>query len=113
MDAVNVGVATVFISWALSAHVRTLIDAIRQYLRQHPEVPRDTKFWVCDFVVRQGKGDLADLVSFGNCVSAVGHTVLLLEPWHAPVPLQRTWCVFEVFHTVLHGATFEVVMSSA
>ena len=41
----------------------------------HPEVPRDTKFWVCDFVVRQGKGDLADLVSHRENVSGVGAVV--------------------------------------
>ena len=109
----HVGIATVFMSWALSAHVRTLIDAMHQYLARHPELPRATKFWVCDFVVRQGRGDLANLTDFANCVSVVGHTVLLLEPWHNPVPLLRTWCVFEVYYTQKHRAPFEVVMSSA
>ena len=62
--------------------MQTLLSAVRRYLASHPELPRSTKFWVCDFVVRQGRGDLADLTNFANCVSVVGHTVLLLEPWH-------------------------------
>ena len=110
--SLQVGIATVFVSWALVANVRTLIDAIRQHMRQRG-LPHDTKFWVCDFVVRQGMGDLAVLTNFANCVSVIGRTVLLLEPWHDPVPLKRTWCVFEVYCTQKQEAPFDVVMSSA
>ena len=49
----------------------------------------------------------------GKCVSAVGHTVLLMEPWHAPAPLTRAYCIKEVYHWQLSGAQFDVVMSSA
>ena len=49
----------------------------------------------------------------GECVSAVGHTVLLMEPWHAPAPLTRAYCITEVYHTQKSGAQFDVVMSSA
>ena len=40
----GVGVATVFISWWLGMTLHILVDALRQYLRQHPELPGDTKF---------------------------------------------------------------------
>ena len=55
----------------------------------------NTFFWVCDYVIRQTdvKTDLARL---GDCVSAVGHTVLLMEPWHAAAPLERAYCITEV-----------------
>ena len=43
----------------------------------------------------------------------VGHTVLLMEPWHAPAPLTCAYCITEVYHTQKSGAQFDVVMSSA
>ena len=42
----HVGVAKIFVSWYLKTEMRTLVDALEQYLSQHPDVPRDTKFWV-------------------------------------------------------------------
>jgi tetratricopeptide (TPR) repeat protein len=63
-------------------------------------------------VIRQT--DVApDLALLGECVSAVGHTVLLMEPWHAPASLQRAYCIKEVYYTQKSGARFDVVMSSA
>ena len=40
-----------------------------------------------------------DLESLGDYISALGHTVLLMEPWHAPKPLKRAYCIKEVYHT--------------
>ena len=110
----GVGVATVFVSWFLGTPLTTLIDALRQYLRRHRELPADTKFWICDFVIRQREPDVqADIERLGDCVSAVGRTVLLMEPWDAPVPLKRAYCILEVYHTVKSGAQFQVTMSQA
>ena len=110
------GVATVFVSWFLETPLATLVDALRQYLRLHPELPPDTKFWVCDFVIRQSTRQLDvtmnDVKRLGDCVRAVGHTVLLMEPWYDPSPLRRAYCIKEVFHTQASGARFEVVMSA-
>ena len=112
----GVGVATVFVSWFLETPLATLVDALRQYLRLHPELPPDTKFWVCDFVIRQSTRQLDvtmnDVKRLGDCVRAVGHTVLLMEPWYDPSPLRRAYCIKEVFHTQASGARFEVVMSA-
>jgi len=35
-----------------------------------------------------------------------------MEPWYAPKPLLRAYCIKEVFHTQASGARFEVVMSA-
>ena len=53
-----------------------------------------------------------DVKRLGDCVRAVGHTVLLMVPWYAPKPLLRAYCSKEVFHTQASGARFEVVMSA-
>ena len=108
----HVGEATHFVSWFLATTIETLLDALANYLEQKGLREEDTFFWVCDYVIRQTdvKTDLAWL---GKCVSAVGHTVLLMEPWHAPAPLERAYCITEVYHTQKSGARFDVVMSSA
>ena len=66
---------------------------------------------MCDYVIRQTDVK-TDLKRLGDCVSAVGHTVLLMEPCHAPAPLKRAYCIKEVYHTQESGAQFDVVMSS-
>ena len=79
----GVGVATIFVSWYLETPLSTLVDAMREYLRLHPDVPRDTKWWVCDFVIRQATRQLAaednDVKKLGECVRSIGHTVLLMD----------------------------------
>ena len=58
----HVGKATVFVSWFLATPLATLVDALREYLQQK-QLPSDTKFWICDFVIRQTnvKQDLESL----------------------------------------------------
>ena len=107
----HVGPAEVFVSWYLGTPMHSLLDALQQYLQQHA-LSSDTKFWLCDFCIRQGDSELSDVNRLGEIVSAVGRTVLLLEPWDAPVPLKRAWCVFEVYHTQRSKARFDVIMSS-
>merc|ERR1719424_1980044 len=112
----GVGVATVFVSWFLETPLATLVDALRQLWVEPQVLPPDTKFWDCDIVIRQSTRQLDvtmnDVKRLGDCVRAVGHTVLLMEPWYDPSPLRRAYCIKEVFHTQASGARFEVVMSA-
>ena len=94
----HVGEATVFVSWFLNTPIATLLDALANFLEQKGLREDDTFFWVCDYVIRQTDVD-PDLALLGECVSALGHTVLLMEPWHAPKPLKRAYCIKEVYHT--------------
>ena len=51
----GVGIAAVFVSWYLNTPLDTLLDALEQFLLQHPTLSRGkTHFWCCDFVIRQG-----------------------------------------------------------
>jgi tetratricopeptide (TPR) repeat protein len=108
----HVGEATHFVSWSLATPIATLLDALANFLERQGLREEDTFFWVCDYVVRQ-TDVVPDLALLGDCVSAVGHTVLLMEPWHAPAPLQRAYCIKEIYYTQQSGAQFDVVMSSA
>ena len=94
----HAGKATVFVSWFLETTIETLLDALDCFIKQKGLREEDTFFWVCDFVIRQTNVK-KDLESLGDCVSALGHTVLLMEPWHAPKPLKRAYCIKEVYHT--------------
>jgi hypothetical protein len=51
--------------------------------------------------------------AFATAIRDVGHTVLVLQPWHAPVPLTRSWCLWEIFSTLDAKARLEVVMPPA
>ena len=94
----HVGKANVFVSWFLETRIDTLLDALGCFIKQKGLREEDVFFWVCDFVIRQTDVK-KDLESLGDCVSALGHTVLLMEPWHAPKPLKRAYCIKEVYHT--------------
>ena len=107
----HVGEATVFVSWFLDTKIATLLDALAHFLEQKGLREAETFFWVCDNVIRQTKVG-PDLAHLGDCVSAIGHTVLLLEPWNDPQPLKRAYCIKEVYHTQASGATFDMVMST-
>ena len=101
----HVGEATVFVSWFLATRIETLLDSLANFLEEKGLREEDTYFWVCDYVIRQTDVK-TDLESLGDCVSALGHTVLLMEPWHAPKPLKRAYCIKEVYHTQVRASTY-------
>jgi hypothetical protein len=51
--------------------------------------------------------------AFAQAITRIGHTLLVLQPWDAPLPLTRSWCLWELLSTVDGGAQLEVVLSPA
>ena len=51
--------------------------------------------------------------AFRQSVVDIGRTVLVLQPWHAPVPLTRSWCLWEIFSTLDGGAELHIALSPA
>ena len=51
--------------------------------------------------------------TFRQSVVDIGRTVLVLQPWHAPVPLTRSWCLWEIYSTLDGGAELHVALSPA
>ena len=50
--------------------------------------------------------------TFKDAVGKIGHTLLVLAPWRNPIPLTRSWCLWEIHSTVSHtNAVLEVVLS--
>ena len=43
-------------------------------------------------------------------IEEIGRVAILMEPWDAPAPLGRAWCLWEIFHAQRSGAEFDVAM---
>jgi hypothetical protein len=52
--------------------------------------------------------------AFAQAVSAIGHTCLMMTPWHAPVVITRAWCLWEIYCTMnAEGCKFTLGLSPA
>ena len=51
--------------------------------------------------------------AFRQSVVDIGRTVLVLQPWHAPVPLTRSWCLWEIYSTLDGGAELHIALCPA
>ena len=67
---------------------------------------------MCDYVIRQ-TDVTGDLDYLGDCVAAIGHTALSLNPWDKPTALGRSYCLTEVAATQSSGAKLDVLMSES
>eukprot|EP00045_Choanoeca_perplexa_P008828 m.82952 g.82952 ORF g.82952 m.82952 type:complete len:675 (-) comp14638_c0_seq12:71-2095(-) len=47
---------------------------------------------------------------FATSVGNIGHTLLLYGPWDDPVPLKRSWCLFELHTSVKQGCQATVLL---
>jgi tetratricopeptide (TPR) repeat protein len=49
--------------------------------------------------------------TFKEAVGDIGHTLLVMAPWENPIPLTRSWCIWEIFSTLSSEKTnLEVVL---
>ena len=53
---------------------------------------------MCDFSIPQNK-TRQPISRLPLIVKAIGHTVMLLDPWDDPWTLKRIWCLWEVLQT--------------
>jgi tetratricopeptide (TPR) repeat protein len=50
--------------------------------------------------------------TFADCIKSIGCTLLVLQPFNAPLPLTRAWCVWEFLCTISAGGVqLEVVLA--
>ena len=49
--------------------------------------------------------------AFSSAIKAIGHTLLVLQPWSAPVPLTRSWCLWEIYSVIDAQKELTVVLS--
>ena len=91
----HVAPATRFVSHAWAYPFADLLAA----LEARPEAGTPLPYYWLDMLTCNQHATLADVPSdwwsnaFRDSVASIGLTVLVLQPWNAPVPLTRSWCL--------------------
>ncbi|ETV91985.1 hypothetical protein H310_13624 [Aphanomyces invadans] len=103
------------ISHSWSYKFLDVVDAIDNFCHEHA-LDMDTSFWFCMFANNQhaiGEPTVmfdVFLHAFRTALADTGKMVMVLSPWHDPATLKRTWCVYEVYLSIVLNARFEVAM---
>jgi tetratricopeptide (TPR) repeat protein len=107
----GIGKATVFISHAWKYKFVDVVDALERKFSD----ALDTVVWFDVFSVNQHTTTEKDFSwwsgTFQEAIRQFGHTVMVLSPWHDPIPLTRAWCLWELYCTVITRCKFEVAFS--
>ena len=78
--------------------------------------PNSTLLWIDLFVNDQWNAPSLPYEwwsgTFLSAIKDIGHTMLILSPWDAPIPLTRAWCLWEILSTIRSGARLTVQLSS-
>ena len=126
-DPANAGPANVFVSHAWQYTFEQLYSALEtffdsEHARQKGLTPKNTYFWLDVFTVRQRnwEEDQADpkpegwwMNTFLVAIKNIGHMVMLAAPWQKPLPLTRSWCLFELYACILHKVDFDLLFCQA
>eukprot|EP00808_Paulinella_micropora_P011235 g76372.t1 len=114
-DRAGVATATVFLSHAWKYTFKQVVEAIAAHWPDKDNVRSQTFLWFDIFTVNQHQTFTVDpdfwFEAFRENVRTIGRTVLILSPWRNPVPLTRSWCLWEIFCTRLTKASFEICLS--
>ena len=102
--------ATLFVSHAWKCAFCDIVDALEQHEAKYP----DTYFWLDLFAIYQNRTVHKDLVWFSTTfredMRRIRRVLLVLSPWDDPLPLHRSWCMFEVT-TALSEKKIELLIS--
>jgi len=113
----NVGIVNVFISHAWKYEFEDLVDSIENYERDKKDGVK--RYYFLDYLAvnqnRDGDQSLApnDLKDLEPLVKQVKEFVLVLSPWHTPIPLTRSWCVLEMATAKAAEVEFFISMPTA
>lgn len=104
------GKVNIFVSHAWRYPFRLLVAALEEFERSNSTLTRPFIYFV-DYCSINQHSPMADLQNLKSCIRNSQATVLVLSPWSDPIPLKRSWCIYEIMHTILSEATrLEVVL---
>lgn len=102
--------AEVFISHAWRYDFLDVVDALLYHFRDQP----DTVIWFDLVSNNQHKATTLDYdwwqTTFKSAIADFQHTVMVLSPWHDPIPYTRAWCIFEAYCSASTNCKFEIAM---
>jgi len=114
----DVGAATVFVSHAWRYTFReTMLSAVEslQGQRDSEEDPHNKEYyWIDVATVNQHYAGSypQDWWSntFATGIGVIGKTLLVLSPWNDPIPLKRSWCLWEILNSCEENIKFDIVI---
>ena len=108
------GPANVFVSHAWRYLFEELVTAIETFTDSHAD--ERWSYWVDLFVNDQWNAPNLPYEwwagTFSSAIGEIGHTMLVLSPWDAPIPLTRAWCLWEILCTIKMKAKLTVQLST-
>ncbi len=108
-----VGTPSAFISHAWRYCFLEVLEALTSYFASE----EDVVIWFDLFCNNQHKAPSLEFEwwcnTFKNAIQSFGRTVMVLAPWNDPLPLQRGWCIWELYCTIEGKCKFDVAMSPA
>ena len=112
-----VGAPTHFLSHAWGFLFLNLLSGLRSFVAQLPADAPEPFFWIDCFVLDQhannDQGAEWWRTTFMRAIGDIGHTVMMLSPWSNPVPLTRSWCLWELYCSQQTQARFSVCLGEA
>ena len=106
--------ATVFVSHAWKYKFGELITAVETFTTEQAKA-KPWSYWVDAFVNDQWNAPNLPYEwwsgTFSSAIGEIGHTMLVLSPWDAPIPLTRAWCLWEILCTIKNKAELTVQLS--
>ena len=117
-----VDTASYFVSFAYSTSYATILDALDKFMRKTGA--EDIFVWISIFSINQhfGRGEQENAPveypkgwfkdAFEKIIPAIKNVLFVMSPLRQPVALQRLWCIYELYLTVLYpGCTLDVCLS--
>ncbi|KAF0735481.1 hypothetical protein Ae201684_008048 [Aphanomyces euteiches] len=107
--------ATWFVSHAWSYLYLDVVDALDDFFPEN-DLEDSVAVWFCTFCNNQHEIESQcydfdywfDI--FIRSLRSIGNVVMVMSPWNNPTTLTRTWCVFEVYASIVENARFEIAM---
>ncbi len=111
--AAFVSTARVFLSHAWKYPFMEFVDAVE---RRFCGI-KDLVVWFDVFSVSQHKSGQRNFAwwnsTFLNAVGSMDELVMVVQPWHALIPLSRVWCIFETYAAEATHCHFSIAMRDA
>jgi len=105
------GKATVFICHAWALEFIETVNSLENYFKDTPDV----FIWIDLFSNNQHKPDMPFewfATTLKSAIQEIGRTVLILSPWRINhYAFFRSWCLFEIYCTIVTKSKFEVAMT--
>lgn len=113
IDSSVVGKAEVFISHAWKYSFSDVIAVLKNHFTKEPDIILWFDILSNNQHIKNSKNNLRWWVTaFKGAIEEIGRTVMIIDDWNRPLPLNRGWCIWELYSTVSAGKTFEVAMSA-